>query len=112
MSRDPHYDAVMQEMNNPNCHPFMTAPFDTLVKPRLNEDCWNIWVDRSYRDRKDLPYTKDRIVEEHSNKVIMELGFSAGIGTIIALIFSCFKFALGTTINWIILGFSRNKSNQ
>ena len=110
--------SIYLSMGDPKCSRYMTDPIESLNAPESPIDrCYALWRHREYMDRRHrnymvpviVPYTEDILAREHRNKWLTEFAIGAAIGAILALIFSGLIYALGTTVRWVIAGFSGDK---
>lgn len=96
-------------MSDPKCNRYMTETIESLHEPEVTDVCWSLWSQRRYVDPVTVPYSADVLAREHRNKWLNEFAILAAIGGILALIFSGLIYALGTTVRWVIAGFSGDK---
>jgi len=110
-SRYEYRRAVEREMRNPECTVFMQEAFQKLTEPKYTDSdgrsgCYHIYNYRKYHNQTTVPYTEEVLNKDFHQQGVIDFFGLAGIGVLLALVFSGLIYGTGATIRWIRRGFA------
>lgn len=106
-----HGFAIKNEMENPICQVYMTAPLNTLIQQPYGNPCHHLYMHRSHSSEKgQQPLTKEGFAAEVQRELWLRLSLGALFGCIGALLISALVYFVGFLLAWVAAGF-RTKAN-